>query len=496
MKVKRYVAASSREALALVKSELGPEAIILSNRPVPGGVELLALAQADVAGLVSPLDEPKTDYPAQPAFAKRRPDFRRVGTASREVRTLKEFAARIDAPVRHVAAPAPKVAAPAPKVAAPAPKVAAPAPKVAAPAQPAAAPPAVVVATKPVLPAPPELLAPQVAPVAVPPAATPAAAAPSADSVRLYAEIKAMRGDFERQIESLAWNEGLRRRPMRARLMRELVAAGFSAPLGRKVAANLPDDYSESQARNWLRTVLAKNLRCDTDLDNIVRRGGVYALVGPTGVGKTTTVAKIAARCVVRFGAQKLALVSTDSYRIGARDQLAIYANILGVQVHVAQDASGLQRILESLGERHMVLIDTVGMGQRDTRLAEQLALVGGRRINRILLLNATCQLETLEDVINVYKGVPAPQGGAPLAGAILTKLDESRRPGSALDAAMRHKLKVAFVTDGQRVPEDLRVPVAAKLVERALEGAAESPFALEDDELMLLPGAGAARRL
>jgi len=460
MKVKRYVAASSREALALVKSELGPEAIILSNRPVPGGVELLALAQADVAGLVSPLDEPKTDYPAQPAFAKRRPDIRRVGTASREVRTLKEFAARIDAPVPRVAAPA------------------------------------VVAAPKPVLPAPPVLLTPQVAPVAVPPAATPAAAAPSADSVRLYAEIKAMRGDFERQIESLAWNEGLRRRPMRARLMRELVAAGFSAPLGRKVAANLPDDYSESQARNWLRTVLAKNLRCDTDLDNIVRRGGVYALVGPTGVGKTTTVAKIAARCVVRFGAQKLALVSTDSYRIGARDQLAIYANILGVQVHVAQDASGLQRILESLGERHMVLIDTVGMGQRDTRLAEQLALVGGRRINRILLLNATCQLETLEDVINVYKGVPAPQGGAPLAGAILTKLDESRRPGSALDAAMRHKLKVAFVTDGQRVPEDLRVPVAAKLVERALEGAAESPFALEDDELMLLPGAGAARRL
>jgi len=467
MKVKRYVAASSREALALVKSELGPEAIILSNRPVPGGVELLALAQADVAGLVSPLDEPKTDYPAQPAFAKRRPDIRRVGTASREVRTLKEFAARIDAPVPRVAAPAPKVAAPA-----------------------------VVAAPKPVLPAPPVLLTPQVAPVAVPPAATPAAAAPSADSVRLYAEIKAMRGDFERQIESLAWNEGLRRRPMRARLMRELVAAGFSAPLGRKVSANLPDDYSESQARNWLRTVLAKNLRCDTDLDNIVRRGGVYALVGPTGVGKTTTVAKIAARCVVRFGAQKLALVSTDSYRIGARDQLAIYANILGVQVHVAQDASGLQRILESLGERHMVLIDTVGMGQRDTRLAEQLALVGGRRINRILLLNATCQLETLEDVINVYKGVPAPQGGAPLAGAILTKLDESRRPGSALDAAMRHKLKVAFVTDGQRVPEDLRVPVAAKLVERALEGAAESPFALEDDELMLLPGAGAARRL
>ena len=214
-----------------------------------------------------------------------------------------------------------------------------------------------------------------------------------------------------------------------------------------------------------------------------MRRGGVYALVGPTGVGKTTTVAKLAARCVVRFGAQKIALVSTDSYRIGAQDQLAIYAKILGVQVHAAQDAAGLQRVLDSLSDRHMVLIDTVGMGQRDTRVAEQLALVGGKNVQRLLLLNATAQIETLEDVIRVYKG------NGSLAGAIITKLDEARRSGGALDAVMRHKLKLAFVTDGQRVPEDLQLPVARTLVERALAGAGDSPFALEGDEFTMLAG-------
>jgi flagellar biosynthesis protein FlhF len=391
--------------------------VILSNRAVSGGVEILALAQGDVAGFVAPQAAQRPVFAAQPAFESRRVPARRAEPKPNPAATLKEFAQRID----QAASPAPAPAA-------------------------------------------------------------------QADAGKLFAEIKAMRGDLDRQLANLAWNEGARRRPLRAKLMREMLAAGLSAPLGRKVSAGLPDDYSEGEARKWLRAVLAKNLHCDTEADNLVSRGGVYALVGPTGVGKTTTVAKLAARCVVRFGAHKLALVSTDSYRIGAQDQLAIYARILGVQVHAAQDAAGLERVLQSLGDRHMVLIDTVGMGQRDTRVAEQLALVGGKKVQRILLLNAAAQLETLEDVIRVYKGSTR-AGTDSFAGAIITKLDESRRPGCALDAAMRHKLKLAFVTDGQRVPEDIRLPVAAPLVESALAAAVDSPFALDDDELMLLGG-------
>ena len=473
MKVKRYAAANSREALARVKQELGPDAVILSNRAVGGGVEILALAQDDVAGLVEPRPAQgsaaarKSDFAVQPAY-QARPSFAAKSAANRagptaakpaaraeakaarpapaaaELRTLKDFAARVESPIQ-----------------------------------------------------------PQAAQHAAPPASKPAAqtashfvsqhasrpASPPMDGTKLLAEMKAMRGAVERQLAGLAWNEDTRRRPLRARLLRELIAAGFSAPLGRRISGGLPDDFSEAQARNWLQAVLAKNIRCDSDADSLVQRGGTYALVGPTGVGKTTTVAKLAAHCVVRFGAQKLALVSTDSYRIGAQDQLRIYAKILGVPVHVAQDASELDHTLRALGDRHMVLIDTVGMGQRDTRLAEQLALLAGKRIQRILLLNATAQLETLEDVIRVYKGAAGRDAGG-LAGAIVTKLDEARRPGGAIDAAIRHKLKLAFVTDGQRVPEDLHLPDAAALVERSLAGAGESPFALEDDEFMWLPGA------
>jgi flagellar biosynthesis protein FlhF len=428
MKVKRYTAPTSREAMAQVKKDLGSDAVILSNRAVSGGVEILALAQGDVAGFVATPDAQRPAFAAQPAFESRRVPARRAEPKPNPSATLKEFAQRMD----QAAASSTSASAPAPRSKAPA-------------------------------PAP--------------------ALAGQADAGKLFAEIKAMRGDLDRQLANLTWNEGARRRPLRAKLMREMLAAGLSAPLGRKVSAGLPDDYSEGEARRWLRAVLAKNLHCDTEADNLVSRGGVFALVGPTGVGKTTTVAKLAARCVVRFGAHKLALVSTDSYRIGAQDQLAIYARILGVQVHAAQDAAGLERVLQSLGDRHMVLIDTVGMGQRDTRVAEQLALVGGKKVERILLLNAAAQLETLEDVIRVYKGT------ASFAGAIITKLDESRRPGCALDAAIRHKLRLAFVTDGQRVPEDVHLPVAASLVESALAAAVDSPFALDDDELMLLGG-------
>jgi len=325
-----------------------------------------------------------------------------------------------------------------------------------------------------------------------------AAAAPGAPNAKLYEELRAMRGLVERQLATLAWSEDARRHPLRAQLMRELLGAGFSAPLGRKVSAALPEPQGAAQgpvhARAWLRSVLARNLRCATEADNLVERGGVFALVGPTGVGKTTTVAKLAARCVVRFGAQRLALVTTDSYRIGAQDQLRIYARILGVPVHAVQDVAGLEQALRTLADRHLVLIDTVGMGQRDTRVAEQMELLAASRIahrpvRRVLLLNAASQIETLEDVVQAYgRGA-----GGSLDAAILTKLDEARRPGAALDCAMRHRLALAFVTDGQRVPEDIRLPVAAELVEQALAGAAESPFALTDEELFQLPPGGAA---
>ena len=207
-----------------------------------------------------------------------------------------------------------------------------------------------------------------------------------------------------------------KRDPGRAYLLRDLLASGFSAALARNLVERLPAGDAR-KLTIWAKKALAKNLPIAMN-DEIVTRGGVYALTGPTGVGKTTTTAKLAARCVVRHGTDKLALITTDSYRIGAYEHLKIYGRILGVSVHAARDEQELKSALANLRGKHVVLIDTIGMSQRDKQVAEQVAMLSGAGpVQRLLLLNATCHADTLEDVVRVY-------GGPEVAGCILTKTD------------------------------------------------------------------------
>jgi flagellar biosynthesis protein FlhF len=225
-----------------------------------------------------------------------------------------------------------------------------------------------------------------------------------------------------------------------------------------------------------------------------VELGGVYALVGPTGVGKTTTVAKIAAECTLKLGAQRVALVTIDSYRIGAVDQLRIYGKILGAPVFAIKTEADLVLTLSELRTRHLVLIDTVGMSQRDQRITDQIALLAGngKRVKRLLLLSAVAQANVLEDVVRAYRG----EG---LAGCILTKVDESLTLGGALDVLLRHKLPLHYVTNGQRVPEDLHRPNPLYLVERAFRAVSESGAhapAEGDYPLIYAAGAGAEMAL
>ena len=300
------------------------------------------------------------------------------------------------------------------------------------------------------------------------------------DGSAVMAELKAVRGLLENQLATLAWGESLRRSPLRAKFTRLLLAAGVSPALARGALAKLPDDYSEEQAAKWLAEVLARNIPVVEQEDNLVAQGGVYAIVGPTGVGKTTTTAKLAARCVVRFGADNLALVTTDSYRIGAQEQLRTYGRILGVPVHVVQDEGGLAGAIASLRRKHLVLIDTVGMGQRDSRVIEQVSMLANSGAKRILVLNATSHGETLEDVVQAFQGKA-------LAGCIISKSDEAVRIGSVLDTVMRHRLRVHFVANGQRVPEDLHEANSKYLVHRALNAPPpEKVFQLSDEDFLL----------
>jgi len=302
----------------------------------------------------------------------------------------------------------------------------------------------------------------------------------------LVREIRALRSLVEGQLAGFAWGEIAGREPVRAEVLKRLLAAGFSTALSRQMLANLPPALDVERALKWLKSLMAQNVLSPSEDEDILARGGTYALVGPTGVGKTTTVAKLAARAVLRFGPAKVALVTTDAYRIGAQDQLRIYGRILGTPVFAVQDENDLELTLSDQARKHLVLIDTVGMSQRDKRVAEQVALLcgEGREVQRLLLIGAPAQGLTLEEVVRAYSG-PG------LIGCILTKIDEALSLGPALDVVIRHQLKVHYVTNGQRVPDDLHAANALYLVDRAFRLAqVESPYTPAEGDYPVLMAA------
>jgi flagellar biosynthesis protein FlhF len=308
----------------------------------------------------------------------------------------------------------------------------------------------------------------------------------------VVSEIGALRKVLEDHLGGLVWGDLQRREPVQARLLRDLLRAGFGPGLARFVTENLPADTDAAEGLRWVQAALARNLRCAQD-DDIVMRGGVYALLGPTGVGKTTTTAKLAARCVVRHGAERLALLTTDSYRIGAHEHLRIYGRILGVPVHAVSDVEDLRAILADLAAKHTVLIDTVGMSQRDKMVTEQVGMLcgAGRPVNRLLLLGACSGADVLDETVRAYRGT---DDG--IAGVILTKIDEAVSLGGALDVIIRHRLQLHYVSNGQRVPEDLHTPKRDYLLHRALRpAAADAPFALVDEDVPALLGGPHAPR-
>jgi flagellar biosynthesis protein FlhF len=268
-----------------------------------------------------------------------------------------------------------------------------------------------------------------------------------------------------------------------------LVMSGFSPELARRIGEVIPATLEAKDIDKWLQEVIARHIRCPDEADNPLFHAGATALVGPTGVGKTTTIAKLAARFVVRHGAAALGLVTLDSYRIGGHEQLRSYGRILGVAVHNTHDAVSLRDLLASMQGKRQVLIDTCGVSQRDPRLAEMLAMLeevrfGEQKIRRVLLVNAASHAETLDEVARAW-GV---QVGC---GAILTKIDEAARIGGALDVLMRYQTALLGLTNGQRVPEDWHPGNPPLLAHIALKpfGAA---FNLGAEELQALTGRGA----
>jgi flagellar biosynthesis protein FlhF len=317
----------------------------------------------------------------------------------------------------------------------------------------------------------------------VPPSKSAMTLEPPFQMAQMMNEIRSMRGMLESKMAELSWSDAQKRAPHKLDIMREMLAAGFSVSLARHLIEKMPAQTNQATGMAWIKNILANNLNTIDNESEILEKGGVYALVGPTGVGKTTTTAKLAARCVMRHGPSKLALITTDGYRIGGYEQLRIYGKILGVMVHAVKDETDLKLALAELKNKHTVLIDTVGVGQRDKMVTEQVAMLAGAgsQVKRLLCLNATSTGETMSEVVRAYKG-------AGLAGCILTKIDEAATIGGALDIAIRKQLQVYYLASGQRVPEDLHVANKNYLIDRAFKLKRETEaFKYHDDELPML---------
>lgn len=298
-------------------------------------------------------------------------------------------------------------------------------------------------------------------------------------------ELVKLRALMQNQLAGFAWSADKRRHPVRVHVMQKMLAAGFSPKLSRVLAARLPRQFSDSQADAWLRQVLIRNLSTQEKSSMPGIRPGVWALVGPTGHGKTTTLAKLAAEAVLRHGRASVALVSIDTYRIGAQQQLGAYAEMMGVDSVMAKDASELPRILASFADRPCVLIDTAGFAHDDERLHKQLEILTAVGASCVLTLAASTQGALASRIVQRY-------GAMPLSGVALTKLDEGGQWAPVLDCVMRAKLPVACLASGQRVPEDLHAANAAYLVDRALRAAGEGEFAMRVEDWPLVAGSAA----
>jgi flagellar biosynthesis protein FlhF len=271
-------------------------------------------------------------------------------------------------------------------------------------------------------------------------------------------ELGSLREMLETQLASLAWNDMNRRNPVQASVLRQLTRMEIDADIAQEVADDLPPGLNSEQARYLPLGLLSR--RIATGARQLSGIEGVVALVGPTGVGKTTTLAKLAAHAVLHHGAGRVALISTDQYRIGAGAQLGHYARLLGVPVYEVHEADQLRSLLARLEDRRTILVDSAGMGAHDPRLDAQLNILRASqpRMCPILVLAANAHAQALDEAARAY--LPLQPGGC-----ILTKLDEAPRLGGALSVLIRHGLRLDFTTDGQRVPEDIATADVRQLV-------------------------------
>ncbi len=393
MKIKRYLDKDMRNVLKRVREDQGPDAVILSNRRVDEGIEVIAAIDYDEALVRHAIGA--------------KPEEKAINTDA-----LAKIAE--DAVMNP--------------------------------------------ATEPAVDVPPASDA--VHPTIVASSLTQAAAnEPNADELAaiekhqvldgLKDEISSLKGMLETRLSDLAWQTTTERDPMRAQVLRNLARLGVAPDTASQLLNRLGP--IEDVRRLWQEPLMELARMIPVKDNTLLEHGGTYALIGPTGVGKTTTIAKLAARFAMQHGADQIALVSADAYRVGAKEHLAAFANIIGAKVYSASNPDELTNVLMRLDRYKLVLIDTEGRSQRDRDLATRLAAWGDHesRVRYYLTLSAATQEAALDEIVTSFRDVP-------LEGAVISKIDEAGQLGCVLSALIRHELPAAWLSDGQRIPEDL----------------------------------------
>ena len=481
MNIQRFTAPTAREALAQARMTFGEGTLILSNRPTAAGIEVVAtgedtLATLDRNELARQGKRQPSAQPQTPSFAQQQvnPDSQVVDDTTQLAMSTLSFQDYVRERMlrrRHEAIsgqpsleerpfPAHMPAAnvrPAPiqttsslasnNAAAQAPAWSTPRPTP--------------------RPAPQPAMTRQAAPRPMP--SQSAAPAPAMQQ-GIVDELQAMKALIEDRFNTLTWLGQARQNPIHSNLMLKLIRSGYSPALARTILERLPEDVTAADAMRWVMDVLTRNLRTDANVRAIHEEGGTYALVGATGVGKTTTAAKLAGLCARTHGANSVGLITLDTYRVGAHEQLRAYGRMLGVVAHLAHDRAALQDLLGLLSNKKMVLIDTTGIAPSDPRKRDMLDVLDLPGVNRLLVLNAGSHGDTLDDVVASFK-----TGG--VQQAILSKTDEAAKIGPALDPVIRHQLVLRGVTMGQKVPEDWERADAAKLIAMSMRSPAKSAF-------------------
>lgn len=290
-------------------------------------------------------------------------------------------------------------------------------------------------------------------------------------------ELQSMKALMEDRFNTLTWLGQTRQNPIQSNMMLKLIRSGFSPNLSRTVIARLPEDFSVAESFRWVMDTLERNLKTSDRAQTLTTEGGIHALVGATGVGKTTTAAKLAFQCAAVHGQDSVGLISLDNYRSGAQEQLRSHGRAMGVVSHVAHDQAALRDLLSLLSRKKLVLIDTMGLAPKDPRKNELFDILNLPKLNRLLILNAGGDGEMLDDVVTAFKSNGIQQ-------TILSKIDEASKLGPSLDAIIRHKLVLRGITMGQNIPDDFELAEARKLIRMSMHSSEKSVFSPQPADL------------